>query len=115
MDEKLDHIKNILGSDLQNKLSICKLAEEFNITSRSVNKAFADRYGINPDYRTMMRLSKAVDLLVKTEMPLKMIAYEVGYDYASNFCLAFKKHYGYTPKEIRSGGLLQQCCQVIDY
>ncbi|WP_192249289.1 helix-turn-helix domain-containing protein [Mesorhizobium caraganae] len=82
------------------------------LASRSVNKAFADRYGINAhDYRTMVRLSKAVELLVKTTMPLKMIAYEVGYDYASNFCLAFKKHYGYTPKEIRRSGLLQHASE----
>ncbi|MES0020901.1 helix-turn-helix transcriptional regulator [Mesorhizobium sp. M0036] len=112
MGEKLEHIKNILDGGLHHKLSICKIAEEFNIPSRSFNKAFADRYGINAhDYRTMVRLSKAVDLLVKTEMPLKMIAYEIGYDHASNFCLAFKKHYGYTPKEIRSGGLLQHAAE----
>ncbi|RUW19714.1 helix-turn-helix transcriptional regulator [Mesorhizobium sp. M1E.F.Ca.ET.041.01.1.1] len=112
MSEKLDHIKNVLDGDLQNKLSICKLAEELNIPSRCFNKAFADRYGINAhDYRTMVRLSKAVDLLANTEMPLKMIAYEIGYGHASNFCLAFKKHYGYTPKEIRSGGLLQHAAE----
>ncbi|MER9396483.1 MULTISPECIES: AraC family transcriptional regulator [unclassified Mesorhizobium] len=112
MNEQLEYIKNIIDSDLQGKLPICKLAEELNISRRSVNKAFADRYGINThDYRTMVRLSKAVDLLVKTTMPLKMIAYEVGYDYASNFCLAFKKHYGFTPKEIRRSGLLQHTAE----
>ncbi|PDT78661.1 AraC family transcriptional regulator [Sinorhizobium sp. BJ1] len=108
IDEKLEQIKNIFDSDLQNKLPICTIADELEIPSRSLNKAFADRYGINAhDYRALVRLSKAVDLLVKTEMPLKMIAYEVGYDHASNFCLAFKKHYGYTPREIRKSGLLK--------
>ncbi|MBP1884778.1 helix-turn-helix transcriptional regulator [Sinorhizobium mexicanum] len=106
MDERMERLKNTFDVELKSKLPICKLAEEFNISSRSVNKAFADRYGINAsDYRAMVRLSKAVDLLVNTTMPLKMIAYEVGYDHASNFCLAFKKHYGYTPKEIRRSGL----------
>ncbi|RWX59632.1 AraC family transcriptional regulator [Mesorhizobium sp. M2A.F.Ca.ET.039.01.1.1] len=112
MGEKLERIKNILDGDLQSKIPICNIAEEFDIPSRIINKAFADRYGINAqDYRTMVRLSKAVDLLLKTDMPLKMVAYHIGYDYASNFCMAFKKHYGYTPKEIRRTDLLRDAAK----
>ena len=102
MNKRISIIKNILEKDMQSKLSVSVIAQEYNISPRRVNKEFEERYGVSiQDYRTMVRLSRSVHLLLSTTMPLKMIAHEVGYDHASNFCMAFKKHYGYTPKEIR--------------
>ncbi|WP_196815375.1 AraC family transcriptional regulator [Mesorhizobium sp. L2C084A000] len=102
MGDRLDRIKNLLDCDLHSKISIRKIAEEYSISHRRLNNDFEERYSINiQDYRTMVRLSKSVQLLVSTKKPLKIIAHEVGYDHASNFCIAFKKHYGHTPKDVR--------------
>lgn len=102
MSDRMTLIKNLLEQDLQSKLSINDIAQEYDVPPRRVNKEFEEHYGINiQSYRTMVRLSKSVQLLLSSAMPLKKIAHEVGYDHASNFCIAFKKHYGHTPKEIR--------------
>jgi AraC family transcriptional regulator len=47
------------------------------------------------------RFQKAARLLVQTDLPLKAVAYRVGFSSAANFATAFKRHQGETPTAYR--------------
>jgi len=49
----------------------------------------------------IIRLLKANDLLMNTELPISNIAYEVGFKAPSHFSTSYKKEYGCTPKQMR--------------
>lgn len=102
LDGKLGQIKSALENDLQSDFSLEKLSEEYDVPKRKLNRLFEDAFGVTiRDYSMMIRMERSVYLLAKTRKPLKQIAFEIGYGHASNFCLAFKRYYGQTPKSIR--------------
>jgi AraC-like DNA-binding protein len=45
-------------------------------------------------------MARARMLLEAGNLPLKQVAFEVGYSHASNFCTAFKRHFGKPPKSL---------------
>ena len=50
---------------------------------------------------TNIRLERAAELLVKTDMMVMEICHAVGYNHAGNFLDKFKKKYNLTPNEYR--------------
>jgi AraC-like DNA-binding protein len=46
-------------------------------------------------------MEQAKKLLETTPLSVTQIALEVGYEYASNFTTAFRRHFGITPKSAR--------------
>ncbi len=99
---KLEEIKAILEKDLQSTLSTEMLAEKYGIPRRELNQIFEQAYGVTTrEFSAMVRMERSVFLLTQTSKPLKQIAFEIGYGHASNFCFAFKRHFGETPKSVR--------------
>lgn len=49
-----------------------------------------------------IRLEKAIYLLTKTDIPIKRIGYQVGFNEVSYFYRCFKAVYGITPKNYRA-------------
>lgn len=99
---RLAQIKSTLETDLQSDVSLVELAEKYALPKRRLNSLFESVYGISiKDYSSIVRMERSVYLLTHTNMRLKQIAFEVGYGHASNFCFAFKRHFGETPKSVR--------------
>lgn len=73
------------------KLSYSRFARRF--------KAFSG-HSIH-EYITIRRLSEAKHLLSTTDMPLKELAYAVGYHSVSSFIVSFTSKYSCTPSEYR--------------
>lgn len=62
---------------------------------------FKDITGVNfIDYLTSIRLNKAKELLINTDMKINEIAETIGYK-NSYFNRLFKRHEGYTPGQYR--------------
>lgn len=102
MSSKLEQIKAILEEDLQSTFSTEMLAEKYGIPKRELNQTFEQAYGVTTrEFSTMVKMERSVFLLTHSSKPLKQIAFEVGYGHASNFCFAFKRHFGETPKSVR--------------
>ena len=53
------------------------------------------------DYTQNLRMDKAKELLEKTERSITEIAFDVGYEYSSNFTTAFKRRFSITPSVAR--------------
>lgn len=82
--------------------SLYDLAAKLNQTYYSLSKNI--KKATNFTFKELLqekRLTKAKELLDRTQLPITQIIEEVGYDNISYFYRIFKKKYGITPKQFR--------------
>ncbi|MEM7123132.1 MAG: AraC family transcriptional regulator [Pseudomonadota bacterium] len=85
------------------QISVKEVCAHLSISESHLSKKFRERFGTTIyEYIVDVRMAKAYDLLSFSDLHLKQIAYEVGYNHVSNFCTAFKKKYGMTPNSVRT-------------
>jgi AraC-like DNA-binding protein len=78
------------------------LAQNCKISVSRLSHLFKDEVGINvKDYRRDCRLQLAAEMLLRTDMPIKGIAWSAGYRHYSSFVRAFKNHFGLSPVSYR--------------
>nr|WP_090892221.1 AraC family transcriptional regulator [Evansella caseinilytica] len=79
------------------------MAEHLNVSSQYLNRLFQDTFNVSPySFLIQLRIRKAKEILIHNpEIPLKHIAYQVGFNDVSNFVATFKKKEGITPKKYR--------------
>jgi AraC-like DNA-binding protein len=99
---KLHQVTRVIDARLQCVPPVAALAEDARLPPAILAAAFCSAYGCSiPDYVVERRMRTAEHLLTSTDMPLKQIAYTVGYRHTSNFCAAFKRHFGKTAHRLR--------------
>ncbi len=97
---------NYLASNYKSKeLSLNSVAKQFNMSSCYFSVVFKHETGQTfIDYLTKIRIEKAKELLLCTDMRTYEIADEVGYENSTYFSTLFKKNTGMTPKEFKNSG-----------
>ncbi|MBN2440876.1 MAG: helix-turn-helix transcriptional regulator [Spirochaetales bacterium] len=79
----------------------------YNITGQSTKRIvmiIQDKYDLSfKQLVNSIRLNEAKRLLLKSDLKIYDIAFKIGYNNNTYFCKLFKKHFGVTPKEYRSG------------
>lgn len=81
--------------------SLAGTARQLNIQERSLRRYLAQA---DTSFRKVcleVRMELAQQYLRQTNMPLKAIAYQLGYRHANNFNRAYREFYGATPQDIR--------------
>ena len=100
--ERLHEAKDILLSDFENKISLLQLSRKVGINDFKLKKGFKHLFGSTVfDYQQSAKMEAAMKELKETNKPVEEIAYSIGYDFVSNFNVAFKKHYGFPPGYLR--------------
>jgi AraC-like DNA-binding protein len=64
-------------------------------------------------YAKDKRLSRAVEQLITTDLPIKTIADDLGYGKPFDFARAFRKRYGFTPSRFRANCLRLMFTQTL--
>lgn len=65
-------------------------------------RLFKEAFGITPhQYMTDMRVNEAKKLLLKNELTISQICYQVGFSSLSSFSLLFKERTGISPSKFR--------------
>jgi two-component system, response regulator YesN len=84
------------------ELSLNILAEKVYLTPRYLSSLFIQEtgFGINK-YIKNIRMEKAKDLLIKTNLKINEICQAVGYSNVSYFCKSFQEDFGTTPDKYR--------------
>lgn len=83
-------------------LNMSFLAETLQVTPAMLTVAFKNGMGVNPsDYLAGLRLEQAKRLLEETDMLVRQISREVGYEDEHMFIRRFKKYTGKTPGQYR--------------
>ncbi|KXX70365.1 AraC family transcriptional regulator [Flammeovirga sp. SJP92] len=100
-------IKDYLLQDYENIPTIATIAKEFGIGETKLKERFKSIFG-KPIFKfiTTHRMLDAHRLIEMTDKPVSTVAKEVGYPHLSKFSMVFKKHYGYTPTELRKNTVI---------
>ncbi|UUZ97347.1 helix-turn-helix domain-containing protein [Paenibacillus sp. P25] len=86
----------------QADLCLDSVADRMNISKGYLSQFFKEQTGVNfSDYLEDLRMSKAKELLAKTNLPVYEIAERVGYSSSNTFCRAFKRINGISTSEFR--------------
>lgn len=91
-----------MHSNYNTGISITNLAKECKISERYLRKLFSIHLESTPQvYCNNLRINKATELLADRSIPIKEIAYRVGYSTPQYFSRMFKEKYGFSPQAYR--------------
>lgn len=95
-------LENFIMCNYKNKLSREAVAKHLGISAAQLSRIIQRNYGTNySQLMTRLRMADAKKML-QTDMPIAEIAKSLGYTTYNGFAVAFKKHFGICPEEMRS-------------
>lgn len=91
-----------INANFTKQISFQQLCEENFVNPSYLSQLFRRELGITfTDYVAKLRIARAKELLLTTNIPITEVSEAVGYDYYFNFTKLFKKEMGCTPKQYR--------------
>lgn len=91
-----------LRENLQNEVNVEHLASDVNLGYSHFRRIFKKYTGLSPaQYHLNLRLQKGRELLLTTNMSVKQVAFEMGFQSNHYFTRIFTKKMGVTPTGIR--------------
>lgn len=104
-DQEVDYVqmaKDYVGRNFSHEIHVGDIARFIHIHPAYLQRLFKKECGVSVvDYLTEVRMQKAYDLLVRTNMSILDIAGSVGINSQQYFTRLFKKTVGMTPKALR--------------
>lgn len=98
----LEHINTHFSSSI----SLDVLAGKCCLSSNYFQRIFKRNFGITPfNYILKMKMEKAIRLLIYTDVPVKQIAFTVGFEDEAYFSRMFSKIYNESPGRYRKNNL----------
>ena len=102
MKQIAEHVKRKIETLYREQAKLSEEVNGFGVTERRIADIFKDEYGMTPKtYAEKLRLDKAKQFLIKTDMKIIDIAYSVGFGSLSAFYRLFEKEMGIKPSEFR--------------
>jgi len=99
VNNSITYIKN----NFKNKISLEDIAHNVSISPFHFSRLFKKETGYSPyEYIIMIRLNHAKNLLKTSNMLIKTIAFDCGFNSESNFVITFKKHTNMSPRQFRN-------------
>lgn len=101
-EEDIREVKEYISENLNENLTVSKLAEIVSMSSSHFSRVFKQQTGVSPyDYVLLSRLNRAKYLLQQTDMTIASIAYDIGFNSESNFIYFFSENEGISPGKFR--------------
>jgi len=101
--EKLHQLKELILNDPGANYSLIHLAEMVGFNDFKLKKGFKQLFGNTVfGYINDVRMQKSHILLQEGKHSIASISYLMGYKYPHHFAKAFKKKFGYTPKNVKA-------------
>ena len=102
-DNRIGKALKLIHHDPGVDWSVDSLGERVGMSRSTLNRHFLNLTGISPmTYLTNLRLQKARNMMIHSDMPLNDIALSVGFSSSRTLAKAFKRHYGYKPSQINT-------------
>ncbi|MDG3439257.1 helix-turn-helix transcriptional regulator [Nitrospirillum amazonense] len=100
---KVERARDHIDTYFREPLAMQKLARHVGTNETKLSQAFRTVFGMTIfEYIRARRMEEGQRLLRAGKLSVTEIAFEVGYDYSCNFSVAYKRHFGITPKEERA-------------
>lgn len=98
----LTEVQNYIDRHFQDAISLESIAQLFFVSKEHLSRAFKSFCSENvSDYIIRKRMEKARELILEQGIAIKHAAQMTGFDNLAYFYKVFKKHFGYTPGELR--------------
>jgi len=99
-DFRIDKAVRLLNENSSRTLA--DLACGCTLSISRLSHLFKDKTGLTVGkFRRNCRFEAAMKMLATTDMPIKQIAYALGYRHTSSFVRAFERHAGVSPSDYR--------------
>lgn len=106
---KLLEIVKVMESSIQNPVDLQVLARRVQLSTRQIERLFIAHLRKTPSaFYAGLRMARAHDLILQTDLSIADVAEICGYMSVSRFGRMYRAHYGNTPKEVRDGGLTRR-------
>jgi AraC family transcriptional regulator len=101
---ELKRIFDYIDSVTNRSLTIDQISSQCGISAAHLRRSFKNSTGETlHHYVTNLRLRKAQSLLAESDLPLKEVAFRLGFASSSTFSSTFRKLTGCTPSDFRRG------------
>jgi AraC-like DNA-binding protein len=101
---RLDKIVDLMKKDPGRDYTLEALADAAALSRTLFHREFVSAYGVTPlGMLRRLRLQRAQELLLHTDMPIKTITARLGYRSRSHFCKLFRDAFGAGPERFRNG------------
>jgi AraC-like DNA-binding protein len=91
-----------IDENIEKKILLNDLAGLTNLSPNHFHKVFSETMGVTPNlFITKLRLDRAKDLLIRTDLPISDISAKCGFDNIPYFSYLFKKQIRLSPGEFR--------------
>ena len=82
-------------------ITMADVAQQSGVSERQLRNLFAQHLNMSPlDYLNQIRVNKAVELLRNTELSVKEVCYQCGFQSPQYFSRLFKQQTGLTPRDV---------------
>jgi YesN/AraC family two-component response regulator len=96
-------VKKYIRDHMVDSFTVPDIAKELNFNPQYLMRAFKNKTGLSiVDYITQARMETGKHILKDTKIPIKDVAFMVGYSDYAYFTRVFKKECGVSPTEYRS-------------
>ncbi len=102
MDAEIDELLHFIQEHLDEPLSLEKLAREAAYSPYHFTRIFKQKTGLTPhQYVSSLKLQKAKDLLIHTDLTIRDISMEIGQQSLGTFTSRFTEQVGMSPSQFR--------------
>ncbi|CAH0127142.1 AraC family transcriptional regulator [Chryseobacterium sp. Bi04] len=96
-------IKKYLDENYHSNIKAEEIGKLLGINQNIIRQEFKTQYHMTiSHYISELRMLKAKKLITNSDVMIKEIAIECGYEYVQNFTRAFKKKFGVAPENLRN-------------
>jgi AraC-like DNA-binding protein len=100
IEQKIQHVRRHIIDHIEESPNPDQLAVTYELPRQTLKEGYKYMYGKTiHQFHTEHKLESAMQMLTSGELLVKEVAFKIGYQNPSHFISAFKKKYGYTPKQ----------------
>ena len=104
-NQRIKEILSYIREHFTEKITLDEIAKHHHLSTNECCRFFKKNMNCTLfEYITEYRLSKSMELLEHTDLPVSQIAYESGFGSSSYFIEKFRKNVGMTPAAFRKAG-----------
>ena len=104
-NQRIKEILSYIREHFTEKITLDEIAKHLHLSTNECCRFFKKNMNCTLfEYITEYRLSKSMELLEHTDLPVSQIAYESGFGSSSYFIEEFRKNVGMTPAAFRKAG-----------
>lgn len=102
MDQRAQIVANLIRDELSGEVPLTEMATHVNLSPSRLRHLFKAETGMSPaQYRKLLRMQRAKELIEATFLNIKEVMTSVGLSDKSHFVRDFRKAYGMTPTSYR--------------